>query len=191
MNPNNQLLYNSVGTILEMLYDRGYDMSGINKDDIYTSLTNKNNHTISIITGEKVIDVIYYLPFKFKLAEARAVININPKADLTIIVLNDKLSANNTKSVLELGKNINIFEIKELQFNITKHILVPKHEIIREEEIIADVVLRYNIKTKFQLPHILKTDPMSRYLGLKTGDMVKIIRTSPSAGEYIGYRVCL
>lgn len=191
MNPNNMLLYNSVGTILEMLNDRGYDMSGINKDDIYTGLTNKNNHTISMVIGDEVIEVIYYLPSKFKLAEARTVININPKAKLTIIVLNDKLSANNTKSVLELGQNINIFEIRELQFNITKHILVPKHEIIRDDDIITDIVLRYNIKTKFQLPHILKSDPMSRYLGLKTGDMVKITRTSPSAGEYIGYRVCL
>ena len=42
-----------------------------------------------------------------------------------------------------------------------------------------------------QLPLILKSDPMSRYLGLKNGDIIKITRNSQSSGEYIVYRCCM
>lgn len=45
----------------------------------------------------------------------------------------------------------------------------------------------YQIKQKSQLPIILRTDPMAKYLDVKSGDVVKVTRISPSAGETIVY----
>jgi DNA-directed RNA polymerase I, II, and III subunit RPABC1 len=84
-----------------------------------------------------------------------------------------------------------VFDIKSLQFNISHHELVPKHEVIHDEAEVKDIVAKYSLKSKFQLPIILKTDAMAKYLGLKNGDVVKITRVSPTAGEYIVYRCCV
>ena len=59
------------------------------------------------------------------------------------------------------------------------------------EEDIQEILDTFSLKNKNQLPLILKTDPMGRYLGLCTGDVVKISRNSPSSGEYYVYRCCL
>ena len=51
---------------------------------------------------------------------------------------------------------------KQLQFNITKHMLVPNHIKLDEDEE-NFIIQKYNLKSKFQLPLILKNDPISRY----------------------------
>jgi len=65
--------------------------------------------------------------------------------------------------------------------------LVPKHEILSEEEK-QKLLEKFNISLK-QLPKILVTDPCAKALGAKPGDVIKITRKSPTAGEYYYYRV--
>ncbi len=67
-----------------------------------------------------------------------------------------------------------------------KHVYIPKHEILSKKE--ADEVLKmYNAKPH-QLPFILINDPAIRHLNPQPGDIVKITRKSPTAGESIYYR---
>jgi DNA-directed RNA polymerase I, II, and III subunit RPABC1 len=111
--------------------------------------------------------------------------------DLYILVAKEKLSQNNSKMLTTLKVNLQIFDIKQLQFNISKHVLVPKHDIIRDEKEIKSIIERFSLKSKYQLPIILKTDAMAKYLGLKNGDIVRITRDSPTSGEYVIYRCCI
>jgi len=73
------------------------------------------------------------------------------------------------------------------ELNIKKHELVPKHEILGEDE--RNILLqKYGITLK-HLPRILVTDPQIKLLNGKIGDVVKITRMSQSAGETVYYRV--
>jgi len=75
---------------------------------------------------------------------------------------------------------------KKPKLNITKHRLVPKHEIISEKEK-QEVFEKYNI-TPDQLPKILASDPACFIIGAKPGQIVKITRRSHTAEEAVVYR---
>lgn len=69
---------------------------------------------------------------------------------------------------------------------VTNHFLVPKHTKISEKEK-KELLEQYHV-TFAQLPKIFTDDPAIQDLDVKAGDVVKIIRTSPTAGESIFYR---
>lgn len=71
-------------------------------------------------------------------------------------------------------------------FNIFEHTLVPKHEILTPEE--KEKMLREYRVQPYQLPQIKASDPAARAIGAVPGDIVRIIRDSPTAGKYISYR---
>lgn len=71
-------------------------------------------------------------------------------------------------------------------FNIFKHTLVPKHEILTSEEK-EELLTKFGIQP-YQLPRIRASDPGAIAIGAGPGDIVRIIRESPTAGEYTGYR---
>ncbi|CAN3377241.1 hypothetical protein DIURU_003508 [Diutina rugosa] len=84
---------------------------------------------------------------------------------------------------------IETFNEGDLVVNITHHELVPKHiKLSRDEK--RQLLERYRLKES-QLPRIQREDPVARYLGLKRGEVVKIIRRSETAGRYASYRICL
>ena len=66
------------------------------------------------------------------------------------------------------------------------HELVPKHVLLGEAEA-QQILEKYRIRP-YQLPHIKLSDPQARALKAKPGDIVKITRTSSTAGEAIAYR---
>ena len=76
---------------------------------------------------------------------------------------------------------------KKVAINIFENELVPKHEILSEEEK-KKLLERHGIKEK-ELPKILESDPAVRALGAKKGDVIRITRKSQTAGEYYYYRL--
>ena len=75
----------------------------------------------------------------------------------------------------------------EKEFDILKHEMVPEHIIIDEKER-KELFEKLKITEK-QLPKVLTNDAAVKAVGAKEGDVLKIIRKSPTAGTSIYYRV--
>ncbi len=69
---------------------------------------------------------------------------------------------------------------------VPDHVYVPKHEIMTIKE--AEEALKKFNCMPTELPLIFVNDPAILGLGVKPGDMIKISRKSPTAGESIYYR---
>ena len=76
--------------------------------------------------------------------------------------------------------------LTEKEFNVLTHELVPKHTIIDDEER-KELLEKFNIIPE-QLPKILKNDPVVKAIEAEEGDILKIIRDSPTAGVALYYR---
>ncbi len=75
----------------------------------------------------------------------------------------------------------------EETFDISKNILVPEHIKLTEEEK-EEVLKQYKVEDS-QLPKILLSDAAIKELDPEIGDVIKIIRESPTNLESIFYRV--
>lgn len=75
------------------------------------------------------------------------------------------------------------------EMDITKSEFVPKHIIMNEDEKLQ-VLNQFKITIR-QLPRISVNDPVIKQIGGKIGDVVKIIRNSPVAGEFVYYRIVI
>ena len=73
------------------------------------------------------------------------------------------------------------------KFKTDKHILIPKHIKLNEKEK-QKLLEQYNISLN-KLPKMPKTDAAIAFLNTKPGDVIKIIRKSPTANEAVFYRV--
>ena len=71
-------------------------------------------------------------------------------------------------------------------FDIFKHKLVPRAEILSDEER-DDVINKYHAKP-FQFPWMKSKDPVSIILGAKSGDIVRFASDSETAGTSVTYR---
>jgi len=80
-------------------------------------------------------------------------------------------------------------ESKKTQAPIIKHLLVPEHRLISEDEKKA-LLAKYAI-TQVQLPKINIKDPAIKAIKTKQGDVIEITRKSTTAGESKYYRVVI
>jgi len=70
--------------------------------------------------------------------------------------------------------------------DIFQHELVPRHVALNRKD--AEEVLRkYHVRA-YQFPYIKASDPACMAIDAKPGDLIKIVRRSPTAGEAIAYR---
>ena len=69
---------------------------------------------------------------------------------------------------------------------ITDHVYQPKHEILPKNQA-EEVLKKFNTKPS-QLPYIMRSDKGIEDLEPRPGDIIKIIRRSPTSGESVYYR---
>jgi len=89
----------------------------------------------------------------------------------------------------KLGGQLQFFYTKQLMYNPTKHEYVPEHIKLTEEET-TNIMKNNMIRSKLYMPIILHNDPIAKWLGLKQGDVVKIIRYNENSGLSFYYRCC-
>jgi DNA-directed RNA polymerase I, II, and III subunit RPABC1 len=191
-------LYKVRETILEMINDRGYLVPESENITFEQFVLKYNNKNIDIFINDEVKNKKIYVHFHNDIKNfskgdlkniTQKVISEFSDEDINLILLlrekeNSAVSKELTK---EAYKNVEVFLKKNMLFNITHHVLVPKHILLSKEEE-KDLLEKYNTN-KGKLPKISKVDPIAKYYGMKSDQICKIIRKSPEVGEYIYYRL--
>lgn len=181
------------GTIRSMLTDRKTpgcedDLAVLSSEDIVAIAGNQTVFHIDLPNCRHRI--LFDLAVRFKLIEVRKSLE-TAQGHVVILVVFNKPTTAAHKSINELKRDIQIFTLGELQYNVTEHVLVPQHEPMRLETDIREILRRYQLPDRYKMPLILSNDPVARYLALKPGELVCITRSSPSSGVYVSYRCCM
>ena len=181
-------------TIIEMLKDRSYNVDNETANvDIDQFVAMYDNENINFTVDDK-IHIYFYNENKSFGKKDLTTIYSKVKTEIgdairLMIIINGKCieSIRNELNNLEY-QNVEIFTQDQLQFNITKNYLVPKHVLLSEKEK-QEVYKKYNTNSNDVFQKIRKNDPVAQYYAMKKDDMCKIIRSSPSSGICVSYRV--
>jgi len=93
-----------------------------------------------------------------------------------IAIVDGPLSTD-SKDIIEKAMSqvlIQVFTVNELLFNVTKHVMVPKHEKIPDSQV-PDLLRELKV-TKSNLPGILYEDPVVRYYNWPPGSIIQVTR---------------
>lgn len=194
--------------VLEMLKLRGYDISSIsniifddvNHDLLTIKVANQKENEITHVyydinttrtNHKKISKRIEDIMKSLTTEEQKKEINI-------IFIVLDGLTPSVKEAIKMLNQKYNIyiqvFPIKRLMYNVTKHRIVPEHIRIKKKTYatyLKDFLQSLHIDSLEKLPKILDTDPVAMFIGLRPGEMCKIIRPSQSAGIHNVFRLCV
>jgi DNA-directed RNA polymerase subunit H (RpoH/RPB5) len=202
------ILIRSRQTVLDILEDRGYDplpYRNIAPEQILT-LAEGSSRTLDIILKKRADSaasceraaVVYMLQDRLRLKLATFTRDIYEggeltKADDILVLVNEPWHEIFDKTSLQMWQaqkaRITFFHIKQVVVHPGRHVLVPPHRKINAEEAKAEM-LRWNVTQKSQFPLIKHSDVQAKLLGLVPGDVVEILRPSPTAGVARILRIC-
>lgn len=94
---------------------------------------------------------------------------------------------NNKTEDLLTKENTQIFKEASLLQDIISYRDQPNFELLSEEEM-SQFKLEYNA-TDYTTKKLMRRDPVVKYFALRKGDIIRIIRPSPTSGEAIDYRI--
>jgi len=190
-------LYKVRQTLLEMIEDRGYFVPDIEKITFEQFVIKYDNKTLDIYIKNDKNSKIFYIHFhnenkNFSKSDLKNIMQkiistYDENINLILLLKEKENSAVSKELSKDMYKNVEIFLKKNMIFNVTKHIYVPKHILLNKEEEL-ELLEKYNT-TKGKLPKLSKTDPIAKYYGMKNDQICKIIRKSPEVGEYVYYRL--
>ena len=197
-------IYNSRKNLLEILHERGFNIDkysdfGITEIGILIE-SNQLDMLLENEATKKKIYVKYYISKVIKPQNIYDIVEdlfhlesiLEKKDDLMVIIKeepNDTMLENIKDIWVSENIYISLINIKRLQFNILKHVLVPKHTILSNTE--KELFMKkYNIFDKSQIPDISYFSPVSIVMGIRPDDVVKIERSSRTSINANYYRIC-
>jgi DNA-directed RNA polymerase subunit H (RpoH/RPB5) len=205
------LIYKSRKNILDLMEKQGYNTSDYTNFTITEVNSMKQNNQLDMLlekTNEDPISKIknkiyirYYLTKMIRPANIHEMIDdlfnleeVLTKNDTLFIIIKDDMNETILSELKKIWEKDGIFivieNIKRLQFNILNHTLVPSHTIISEQEV-EEIMKKYNIVNKTDFPDISRFDPVARVIGLRPGNVCKIIRPSKTSITTNYYRICI
>jgi DNA-directed RNA polymerase subunit H (RpoH/RPB5) len=204
-------IYKSRTIILDLMKDQGYDTNdyeGFSVNEVNTMKVNnqldmileKINPDVDIKRKPKIY-IRYYLAKTLRPQNLQEMIDdlfnieeVLSKYDTLFIVVKDEVNEtliNTLKHIWEQDKIFIVIQnLKRLQFNILKHVLVPPHRVLSSTEVIA-IKSRYNVMDDNQFPDISRFDPVAQAIGIRPGQVCEIIRPSKTAISAPYYRICM
>jgi len=198
---------NIIKNLKEMLVERGDDISLFEEHELSIDNEEYENDKNVIEYQTSNTTIIFALTKKLRkliLEELKSceydISNFtnrySNKKNYVIIFNNDTISQPIISQLNKYDKlfqkndgRLQYFHSQQLMFNPTKHEYVPKHIKLSEKEAV-DIMNEYMIKSKIYMPIILHNDPIAKWLGLKQGDIVKIVRYNENSGVSFYYRSC-
>lgn len=201
-------IYKSRKIVLELMDKQGYDVNGYANFSINEVNSMKQNNQLDMLLESKSdsmnkrkVYIRYYLAKTMRPTNIQEMIddlfNITQtltKEDTLYIIMKDtpnETLVNELKDIWERDKIFIIIEgIKYLQFNILENKLVPKHEVLNDNDL-ENIMKKYNISNKSQFPDISRFDPVSRAIGLRPGQLCHILRPSKTSIMTDYYRICV
>ena len=205
------LIYKSRKNILELMEKQGYNINDYSNFSITEVNSMKQNNQLDILLEinevvpntyrKNKIYISYYLSKMIRPSNIQEMIDdlfnleeVLTKEDTLFIIIKDDMNDTIISELKQIWEKDGIFivieNIKRLQFNILNHSLVPEHTIINTTEV-EEMMKRYNINNKTDLPDISRFDPVARVIGLRPGNICKIIRPSKTAITTVYYRICI
>ncbi|KAH9440907.1 hypothetical protein MJO28_016122 [Puccinia striiformis f. sp. tritici] len=188
-------------TIKELVRDRGYEVSdaeinvSLDEFKVQDPASDRTKINFAAVNPDTTQSIyIYYADEKsVGIKTMRKFISIldDRKIECGILIYSQAMTPSANKVIASMAQQFTLeaFQEAELLVNITRHIMVPRHEVMKPEEKKA-LLTRYRLKDT-QLPRIQLSDPVARYYGLKRGQVVRITRPSETAGRYVSYRLAM
>tara|TARA_Y100000389_G_C17445026_1_gene511034 strand:+ start:675 stop:1289 length:615 start_codon:yes stop_codon:yes gene_type:complete len=198
-----------IKNLKDMLIERGDNIdefeeheTEIERDEFYNDgkiLEFQTSNTTIIFAMTKksrknILDELKIEPDDIK----KFLLKYNNKTNVILIFNNDIISAPILQQINKYDKLfqknngiLQYFYAKQLLFNPTKHVYVPKHIKIKTQEEVKKILDNNLVSSKLKLPYILHTDIIAKWLGLKQGDIVQIDRYNKNSGIYYYYRCCI
>ena len=204
-------VYYSRKNVLDLMEKQGYNVSDYKNFSINEVNTMFQNNQLDMLLEMKDEDKVtkrktkiyikYYLGKVLRPSNLQEMIDdlfnleeILLKEDTLFIIAKEDMNETLTNEVKHLFEKDQFFlvvqSIKGLQFNILDHALVPDHRVMNDIET-EEIMKKYNIKNKTQLPDISRFDPVAQVIGLRPGKVCEITRISKTAVESKYYRVCV
>ena len=196
-------IYKSRNILIEILQERGFNVDDYNEFSIIELNAMFNNNQLDLllenINGTKIF-VKYYLGKSLRPNNIQEIADdlfniedILSRNDELLIIVKDDINDSIKNILIHIWNTqkifVSIISLKRLQYNILKHVLVPEHIIMTEEEK-NDVKKKYNIINDSKFPEISRFDPVSYTIGLRPGNLCKIIRPSKTSITSEYFRLC-
>lgn len=196
-------IYKARNTLLAQLGEQGFDVSQFTGFGIAeVGVMVKNDQLDFMVThpdGRKTFVKFYYVKalrpanlhdFVEQLFKVEETLNKN---DALYIVANNDPNDTLVRTLGLLWQQekyyVVVNSIDRLQYNALEHTLVPKHIVLTDDEA-AEMKERYSIRHNTQLPAISRFDPIAVIIGLRPGQICKVIRPSRTAINSVSYRFC-
>ena len=160
---------------IEMILQRNYEI--IDKDD---------ERILSKKPDGNLMCIFLTNSSKFNVDSIQEYILMMRKMNLwhSIIVYKDNVTPVAKKIISDTKDfKIELFQEEELQYNITKHYLVPNHCIYGKKD--SKESIEFKKKYSENFPVILKSDPVARFYAYEKGDIIKITRRN----GYVTFRI--